>query len=254
MNNIQKGLSISILVHCLVLAAVLSAWLDKPIRSRTISLDFTTLNFERGGDRSGVLTGNRHEDQVSAINKGNKRENPNVHQVDAKSRTPGPDVEYLSTSASVSRDASGMPSDNDGKAEVYGKPGFLSGEGEAGTGISSSSMGGQTTTGGGHTGVDGRTIRYGSGSADERAFHYIRDGIIKNVKYPERARRKGLAGKILLSFTVSESGLTGDVKIINSSGFTELDDSAKEAVTRTKFFQKIPYKLFVILPIEYRLE
>jgi TonB family protein len=253
-NDIQKGLSISILVHCLVLVAVLSAWLDKPIHSRTISLDFTTLNFERGGDRTGDLSGDRHADQVSAFNKNNKREIANVHQVEAKLRTTGQDVEYSSTSTSASRDATGMPSDNDGQVEVYGKPGFLSGEGEVGTGISSSSMVGQTTTGGGHGGIDGRTIRYGSGSADEKAFHYIRDGVIKNVKYPERARRKGLAGKILLSFTVSESGLTRDVKIINSSGFTELDDSAKEAVTRTKFFQKIPYKLFVILPIEYRLE
>ena len=67
---------------------------------------------------------------------------------------------------------------------------------------------------------EGRVVRYGSGSSDEKGFRHIRDDILKNVRYPETARRRGWEGKTLLSFVVSENGSVHDIKIINSSGFS----------------------------------
>jgi protein TonB len=77
---------------------------------------------------------------------------------------------------------------------------------------------------------------------------------MRNITYPERARRMGWEGKVLLSFVVLENGTVEGLKIVNSSGFRALDESAKEAVLRTRFLQRIPYKMVVLLPVEYRLE
>jgi TonB family protein len=253
-KDLQKGLSISILAHGLILAAVLSVCVDKPVHPKIISLDFSILNLEESGDRVGVLTGDRHAETEAALKKSTKKRKPNALQVDKRSRTVEPAVDLLPLNPPVSHGATGILSDKDGQFEVSGKAGSPIGDGETGSGVSYSTRIGQSSDGEGYGSSEGRVIRYGSGSVDEKTFRHIRDGVMKNVRYPEKARRKGLAGKIILSFTVTEGGSTRDVKVINGSGFTELDNGAKEAVARTTFSQKIPYKLFVILPIEYRLE
>lgn len=254
MKDIQKGLSISILVHGFILTALFATWIDKPIHPKIISLDFVLLNSEGSERSTGLLTGGMLAESEIVQQKRAEKVKVNAIDVDQKLRAIASASDLSFIQPQVSRVAAGIPSDNDGQVEVYGKAGSSSGEGEPGTNISSPAKMGQPAVGGGPGGNEGHIIRYGSGSTDEKTFRYIRDGILKNIKYPEKARRKGLAGKTLLSFMVSEGGSTHDVKIINSSGATELDNSAKEAVVKTRFSHKIPYKLFVILPIEYRLE
>lgn len=77
---------------------------------------------------------------------------------------------------------------------------------------------------------------------------------MKNIKYPERARRMGAEGTVLLSFIVLESGVTREVKVIDGSGFRLLDESAKEGVEKTVIQKKVPYRVMVTLPITYRLQ
>lgn len=255
MNNAQKGIALSIIIHGMVMSAFLFLWMDKlPIQSRAITLDFAILNFQEHGDRPGLPTGERHGGSGPEITKQVSPEWPIKGHGIEKAGPTSLVTESSALNASISRGVAGTTSDKDGTVGVAGKEGTSTGEGEKETGRSSSGMLGHASAGEGYGGGDGRTIRYGTGSSYEKAFRYIREGIMKNVKYPEIARRKGMAGKILLSFTVSEGGLPSDIKVINSSGFTELDNSAKNAVARTTFSQKIPYRLFVILPIEYRLE
>jgi len=253
-RDLQKGLSISILVHGLILSAVLGVSVNKPVHPEIMWLDFSILNFERSSDRAGELTGDRHAGPEAALRKSVKAEKAKAPQVDDKSRTVEPYVGPSTLSTPVSHGSVGIVSDRDGQIEVSGKQGSFSGDGGPGADTTSPPRAGQSPGSGEYGGSEGRTIRYGSGSAGEKVFHFIRDGVMKNVRYPEKARRKGLAGRIVLSFTVTEGGITRDVKVINGSGFVELDNTAKEAVARTTFSQKIPYKLFVILPIEYRLE
>lgn len=254
MNDLQKGLSISILVHILILGAVCSSWINKPAQRRTISLDFSLINFKTDGDRAGAQIVDSHTGREAAVKRGNKAEKPNTPQGDRETKTTGPAAYLSSFNPSISDGTTGIISDKDGQVEITGKKVSSTEFGEPGIGTSSLAKNGQSSDGKQNVNNEGRTIRYGSGSAYEKSFNYIREDILKNVRYPEKARRKGLQGKITLSFTVTETGLTRDVKVINGSGFSELDNSAKEAISRTTFSQKIPYKLFVILPIEYRLE
>jgi len=253
-KDLQKGLSISILVHILILGAVCSSWINKSAQRSTVSLDLSFINFETYGDRSGTQIVDRHTGREAAVKRGYNAEKPNTTQGDTETKTTGSAAYLSSFSPPISDGTTGIISDNDGQVEITGKKVSSTEFGEPGIGTSSLAKNGQSSGAGHNVNSEGRTIRYGSGSAYEKSFNYIREDILKNVRYPEKARRKGLQGKITLSFTVTETGLTRDVKVINGSGFGELDNSAKEAITRTTFSQKIPYKLFVILPIEYRLE
>lgn len=118
---------------------------------------------------------------------------------------------------------------------------------EAHRGVSPASQGG----GPGGT----KTLNYSlSGGADERHFSFIRDTIMQGIVYPERARRMGWEGKVVLSFSVRENGSVTDVKVVASSGFPVLDESARETISRTSFRKKVPVRLYVLLPVEYKLQ
>ena len=115
----------------------------------------------------------------------------------------------------------------------------------------SSGSGSQT---GNTSGGSSKALDYGKGGSDENSFYFIRDTVMKNIKYPERARRMGWEGKVLLSFVVLENGAVKDVKIMIGSGYRALDDETRAAVEKTTFKQKIPCRLVVSLPVEYKLK
>jgi TonB family protein len=96
------------------------------------------------------------------------------------------------------------------------------------------------------------TNREGLAEGSEN-YRYIRDAILKNLRYPERARRLGLEGKVLLSFVVLEDGTTSEIKVLDGSRHRILDESAREAVAETRIARKVPYRVVVRLPVTFRL-
>ncbi len=104
--------------------------------------------------------------------------------------------------------------------------------------------------GGGQGGMQGEE---GLAEGSEN-YSYIRDEIMKNVKYPDKARKLGLEGRVLLSFIVLENGTMSDIKVMKSSDYRVLDESAKEAVSRSRVTKKLPCRVIVHLPITYRLQ
>jgi protein TonB len=85
-------------------------------------------------------------------------------------------------------------------------------------------------------------------------FAYIRNKILRNVSYPDVARRMGWQGKVLLSFIITANGSVREFKVIKSSGFPMLDRSAVETVKETAPFPRPPVEAQLIIPIVYRLE
>jgi protein TonB len=130
-------------------------------------------------------------------------------------------------------------------------PAAVTGEGaEAKDAVSTASAGSGGVTGG----SGARTLNYlGSGGADERNFSFIRDKIMQGIVYPDRARRMGWEGMVTVSFTVLENGSIDDVKVVNSSGFPILDENARNTIAKTNLKRKVPVRLYVLLPVEYRL-
>lgn len=100
-----------------------------------------------------------------------------------------------------------------------------------------------------------KTLNYGRpGGADERHFSFIREAIMRGVIYPERARRMGWEGRVVLSFMVHENGSIYDVRIVASSGFSVLDENARKTVAKTNLRKPVPVRLYVLLPVEYKLQ
>lgn len=56
-----------------------------------------------------------------------------------------------------------------------------------------------------------------------------------NPAYPRRSRERGEEGDVELEFSVSADGHASEVKIISSSGYKLLDESAINAVTMGQF-------------------
>lgn len=75
--------------------------------------------------------------------------------------------------------------------------------------------------------------------------------------YPLAARRRGLAGKVVLRAEVTPDGLCADVRVERSSGHALLDDTALETVKKWRF---VPAKragravaATVTIPINFKL-
>lgn len=105
--------------------------------------------------------------------------------------------------------------------------------------------------GGSGQGSGGGGKGLGGGSED---YSYIRDAIMKNIKYPDRARRLGFEGRVMLSFMVLENGTIREVRVIDSSGYRILDESAKDAAAETRIARKMPHRIVVKLPVTYKLQ
>jgi periplasmic protein TonB len=54
-------------------------------------------------------------------------------------------------------------------------------------------------------------------------------------RYPDSARRQGIAGTTTLLFEVLKNGRVGDVRVGQSAGHTDLDQAAAEAIKRWRF-------------------
>jgi protein TonB len=113
--------------------------------------------------------------------------------------------------------------------------------------------------GSGDAGQEGSPSRAEQGTpeslmAGNGNYNYIRHAVMENIRYPDRARRLGYEGKVLLSFVVLEDGTTTEIRVINGSCYRILDDSAKEAVAQTRLARTMPYRVVVRLPITYKLQ
>ncbi|NBV05944.1 MAG: energy transducer TonB [Proteobacteria bacterium] len=75
--------------------------------------------------------------------------------------------------------------------------------------------------------------------------------------YPLSAKRKGIQGKVLLSVVVKVDGTAAAVNVSRSSGSSDLDEAALEAVKQWKFIPARNKGQFVqasvIVPVEFKI-
>lgn len=78
------------------------------------------------------------------------------------------------------------------------------------------------------------------------------------IRYPNKARKKGIQGKVIIGFIVNENGTVSHVKIIQSVS-NEIDDEAERVVKRMPRWQPgmhdgIDVKVSYELPVMFKLE
>jgi len=85
-------------------------------------------------------------------------------------------------------------------------------------------------------------------------FSYLRELILKRLKYPREAKKKGWEGKLIVSFVIFEDGLITDSRILSSSGHPVLDQNVLEAIRGLGRLPKPPMRVQIKLPILYKLD
>lgn len=68
----------------------------------------------------------------------------------------------------------------------------------------------------------------------------VRARLNRAFRYPSEAKRAGVTGTAVVSFSVSASGAVSNVRVVRSTGSSILDGAAIDAVQRAAPFPKIP--------------
>ncbi|HOT75435.1 MAG TPA: TonB family protein [Candidatus Wallbacteria bacterium] len=85
----------------------------------------------------------------------------------------------------------------------------------------------------------------------------VREKIMSNVRYPERCRRLEVEGTVRLKFEITPGGDIGCIEIADSSGCSEIDEAAVEAVKAARPFIPFPdgvnKNISFSIPLNYKL-
>ncbi|MBA4389858.1 MAG: hypothetical protein C0399_02850 [Syntrophus sp. (in: bacteria)] len=242
MKEHSLGISISLLFHLIVVALLLRVPLDQFIKSKSIVIDFTIEKGQTMGSQGAAKNSVQKADEQKAGKIENNEVTGNTQPMtkpeynkqmnavtdhtagrqDVINRAPSDQAEQIAEqNGKIRQEAKGTPA---------GEKNFFAGQGIRGLSLVPG---------------NGKVIDYNKGDTDIKDFPFITDTMQKRFKdkYPDRARRMGWEGKVLLSFVIMENGAIRDVEIMNSSGRRDFDDHAREILEKTTFNKQLPYKL-----------
>ena len=81
----------------------------------------------------------------------------------------------------------------------------------------------------------------------------------ENIKYPSSAKKKGIAGRVVLQFVVEKDGSTSNIKVLRSVD-KDLDAEAVRVVKQIKRFvpgyndDHVPVRVLYTLPVSFKLD
>ncbi len=254
--SIQKGFVLSIIIHVVVLGAVVfGSYLDIKTPDPVIVVE--ALPGGNGGTGA--------KDIGFKLKKGEpscdiKKKTVARHHITEKAisieKKKAENVEPLIESS----EAISM---NDTSLAFSGVGGIVTGTSETGGGSGGAGSGGFGGGTGGQEGSGGGTGKgHGTGSGDgnplveqylAKHFAYIRDLIMKHLKYPQIAKKMGWKGKVVVSFLIKENGNVENSKILTSSGYEVLDRNVMETIHEVQPFPKPPVRAELIIPVVYAL-
>lgn len=255
MKEHSIAVSVSLLFHIIIVALFLRVPFDQYIKPKIMVLDFS---LEKGRVADGAGIGNRETEignrESAIVNRKSKIENRTTENEGTIINREQNIQRKFAAEASLAKQNNGntIASEPAGQVVIHGD---ISHAGVRGETVTESDMfSGKGSQNIAASSGKGKILNFEDNGADEKDFAFIRDTILKRIKdkYPDRARRMGWEGKVLLSFVVLENGSINNVKVVNSSGFRILDNSAKEVIEKTTFTQKIPYSRTVLLAVGYR--
>jgi len=251
MTDNFRWMSISVLVHAFIILPLAFASFNQNGKAhpRTIEVDFAIVKDTQNEYVAKTLSKKTIADspRIERLGRALDKSSSAPHYGSAKTENvpAKEDLKPLSEPTVVSA------SDVRGEMIVHGTPATYAGS--SGSSMLLMQHGGKTDGIGGKGGIgsggDGKGI--GEGSED---YSYIRNAIMKNIKYPDKARRLGFEGHVVLSFTVFEDGTISNIRVVNSSGHRILDEGAKDAAAETRIDRKMSHKVNVRLPITYKLQ
>jgi len=180
-------------------------------------------------------------------------------QTKSSSRSPEPQIVAASEVESVGDSnvaaTSGLTAPSDSSAATaFLSTSLVTRDGAAGAG--DVGMGGNGIDPGSTSG-NGNSAGSGSGFGSGVTLTPARYRDTPKPDYPERARREGREGRVLLRVLVDDQGRSTQVEIHSSSGSDALDRAAVEGIKRWRFYPARrgdrPVESWLRIPIEFRL-
>lgn len=256
MKEHSIAVSVSLFFHLIIVVFFLRVPLDQYLKPKVILLDFSIQKGQVADDREALNHKSRimNSESKAESRQSQQKGQPAHHRDSMVERAQSTLNNPVSEAPTVNQTGSDpVSSDPAGRMTVNGN---ISRAGTKVDAVTETGIGSGTISQIAVSSGSRKVLDYEDNGADERDFLFIRDMIVKRIKdrYPERARRMGREGRVLLSFDLSSDGVIRNVEIIRSSGSRILDDNAKEVVEKTTFSRKIPYARRVHLPVEYRLQ
>ncbi|TYB33219.1 MAG: TonB family protein [Flexistipes sinusarabici] len=107
-----------------------------------------------------------------------------------------------------------------------------------------------------NTSFNSSKVTKSSWDEDEKKkyLQYIRKKVTSRIKYPYIARRRGIEGKILISFIIKKDGRFENIKIKEKSPYSVLNDAVLKAVENVVVAEKPEEEIEVDIPISFTLK
>lgn len=248
MNYQLKGTAISLLLHAAVISALFSVATYTPVKKQVIALDFSILD----GKQQQVSKGKKIVDEVKQVKTVKPKPLPKKivkKPVPQKVVEPEPVKEIVEKPEIIpAREPLITPEPTEVAEAVTETEDMTTAENDT----AQSEMVAETENTTSNDTSDNSAM-----AAKERYvkdhFAYIKDKIEKEIVYPWIARRRGLEGKVILSFVICEDGTVHGINIVEKSGHTILDKSAVATVKRAAPFPAPPIRAEIVIPLSYRL-
>lgn len=227
-----RAFEISLIIHILLIAAVVSAGslLDKPCPVLVISFDIVNPGIKEGNLSAPSSTPLEKQCRITRSEPLTKRDKEEKKQDEPVMASP---VSNVSTPEPAPK-------------KISGNVASLSRRETSKTRVT-----------GGNVRDGTIQVQEGKQAAKERYlrehFLYIKDRILNRIVYPNLARRMGWHGNVLTSFVIHVDGTVSDIKILSSSGFKVLDENAVMTIKDVSPFPRPPITAKIIIPISYRL-
>lgn len=252
MFGIRNNMTLSVLLHLLMVAAAFVAGSGSELRQRTVvSVSLTdTWNTEPDGTHKGISG----QQQQRADKPAQEMKQERLGIQDSSIIKP-----LAEENAATEREAPGMPAlpnDNssfspsasapDGKGSSSGGSVPYTGPGTAlpstgrAAGISAASAGGS-----------GTEQQQGS-SGDPSLRQKIRAALQANLVYPYIARKRQMEGSVTVSFRINQTGNPESIRVLKGSGYSILDSAARDTVVKASPFPAA--NNFVEVPITFTLK
>ena len=262
MKEHSIAVSVSLMFHIIIVAIFLWIPFDQYIKPKLMVLDFS---IEKG---RAIDNGEEKKSQILNIKSQIENQNPdtsNLEKIHEKQVTVKRDV-IMKPEENIQRNtmadstvkklenSGAVASDPAGAVSIRGETGVTVNENEkfSGKNISANvDVHGSLAASG-----DRRAVDYSRADSVPKDLLFIGD-ILKNRfrnTYPDRARRMGWEGEVLLSCTISENGTVYDIKVVKSSGRSIFDDHAREILAKTIINRKLPNSLPIIWRTIYQLQ
>jgi len=227
-----RAFEISLIIHILLIAAVVSAGslLDKPCPLLVLSFDIVNSRIKEGNLSAPSSTPLEKQCRIKRSEPLAKRDKEEKKQDEAVVPSPVSNVPVPEPAPQVmGRNVASLSRQETRKTEMTG--------GDMGAGTAKAQEGKQA--------AKERYLR--------EHFLYIKDRILKRIVYPNLARRMGWHGNVLTSFVIHVDGTVSDIKILKSSGFEVLDENAVMTIKDVSPFPRPPIAAKIMIPISYRL-